>query len=332
MRRDILSDLYGDRHMLDDLGRMLRDEDMLISGLLREAPWYVLQDGMEEDGGAFPLTERLAQAADGRNASVFRGSPINTYPFGEPTEQTFPEFLGICSGDTALDEVLGVARDHCEKARQCLPKDLPKTVMIFTDKWDWPMFHQKFELPFLRYALEDNVLFIFLLVTDYGVSRIPFCGKNHAELERLRENGYGVESEHPGVSAMRVLKRSFPCTYECHSGTWAQYGSSYYHDDHYSFDFRSMKCTMREGGQEERIFTIPKKAAQKFAATVCEFLDQRGRSYSDPMKACDAGSCRATVAGVELSWFAVGTDSLDRPCQIIAKAFGDLIGALREVR
>ena len=38
MRRDILNDLYGDRHMLDDLGRMFRDEDMLISGTMREAP------------------------------------------------------------------------------------------------------------------------------------------------------------------------------------------------------------------------------------------------------------------------------------------------------
>ena len=79
MRRDILNDLYGDRHMLDDLGRMFRDEDMLISGTMREAPWNVLQDSRtEEDGGPLPLTECLAQAAEGRNARVFGESSINT--------------------------------------------------------------------------------------------------------------------------------------------------------------------------------------------------------------------------------------------------------------
>ena len=73
--------------MLDDLGRMFRDEDMLISGTMREAPWNVLQDSRtEEDGGPLPLTECLAQAAEGRNARVFGESSINTYPFGEPTE------------------------------------------------------------------------------------------------------------------------------------------------------------------------------------------------------------------------------------------------------
>lgn len=327
-----MNDLYDRNRMLDGLGSMFRDEGMRISGLLREAPWCVLQDGTEEDGGTLPLTERLSRAADGWRVDMFEGSPINTYPFGEPTEQVFPEFLGICSGDTRLITVLNAARDHCERTRKSLPKDLPKAVMICTDKWDWPKFHQKFELPFLRYALEDDVMFIFLLVTDYGVSRIPFCGKNHAELARLRRKRYGVEPEHPAVSALRVLQQSFPCTYEYHSGTWARYGSSSYYDVHYSFDFRSMRCTMRDGDREEQIKAIPKKAAQKFAAAVYEFLDQRGRSYADPMEALDAGYGRATVANVEFSWFEVGIERLDRPCRKIVEAFGDLIGALKEVR
>ena len=99
MRRDILNDLYGDRHMLDDLGRMLRDEDMLISGLLREAPWYVLQDGMEEDGGAFPLTERLAGGAEHVQArSVFHGGILLTAPRAAPSASPTGPISDISAG------------------------------------------------------------------------------------------------------------------------------------------------------------------------------------------------------------------------------------------
>lgn len=354
--------------MLDDLGRMFRDEDMLISGLLREAPWNVLQDSRtEEDGGPLPLTECLAQAAEGRNARVFGESPINTYPFGKTTEQTFPEFLGICSGGAKLDGALGAARGHCEKARKSLPKDLPKAVMIFTDKWDWPTFHRKFELPFLRYALEDNVLFIFLLVTDYGVSRIPFLVRNHRELDDLRRRGYDIEScpgvtpsaesggrngavlENPDTGArvygpkrvqnqlngyLEHLRRYDPFILERRNAAQKPFSSLEPGEIRYEFILRQRCCVVREGTQAPHTKRIPPDAAKEFARVLMRVEEEYrfGRPYYYGGPAGDSGYCAAELFGERLIWDPAALDALPQAVREVVDALEKLSLSLKEMR
>ncbi len=368
MRRDILNDLYGDRHMLDDLGRMFRDEDMLISGTMREAPWNVLQDSRtEEDGGPLPLTECLAQAAEGRNARVFGESSINTYPFGEPTEQVFPEFLGICSGDAKLDGVLRAARVHCERVRQSLPKDLPKTVMVFTDKWDWPTFHRKFEFPFLRYALENNVLFIFLLVTDYGVSRIPFLARNHRELDGIRRRGYDIESC-PGIAPsaesggrnvavlekhdtgarvyepkrvqnqlngyLEHLRRYDPFILERRNAAQKPFSSLEPGEIRYEFILRQRCCVVREGTQTPHTKRIPPDVAKEFARVLMRVEEEYrfGLPYYYGGSAGNSDYCAAELFGERLIWDPAALDVLPQAVREVVDALEKLSLSLKEMR
>lgn len=337
MREDLLKDLYrGDDGMPKSLRDLLHRDEIE----LEDARWVLdsiflpkeTDDHMGiGDPGSVSYTQRLEDAKKGWEPAGCNTLHVNTDPFGVSTNSIFQKFVGVCAGRRSLSKALSAVEAYCEKSSRSYGQQ-PKTAILLTDKWDWSQFQKGFELPFLRYSLEYNVLFVFLLVTDYGVSRIPFLGGNHAELARLRGRGYAIESEHPGVSVLNRLKQGLPCTYECHSGTWAQYGSPSYYDLHYSFDFHAMRCTIRGDGPEAKIKVIPGKAAHEFAAAVCELLDQRDLSYTDPGKTLDAGHCLATVGDVSFSWYGVGLENLDQPYQKAAKAFEKLIGSLKEVR
>ena len=61
-----------------------------------------------------------------------------------------------------------------------------KQVTVLTDKWDVSVF-QKYEWDFLNSALMDKVQYIFLLVTDYGITVIPFLPQG------FRFNGYIID-------------------------------------------------------------------------------------------------------------------------------------------
>ena len=325
MKSDLMNDLYTtERQFSEDLGNVFSNDGLELPGCLKEAILVLLRGG--DENGILPYTERLENAAATLAAPTFGPAGINTFPFDEPTTRVFPEFLGVCAGKTKLNSALMAIKRYGEKARKNLPQDQPKTVILFTDKWDGPMFKKDFELAFLRYALENSILFIFLLVTDYGVSRIPFLARNHRDLAYLREKGYSIEGKPLGDTAMRCLKEFSPCSYECHGGTWAPYDNLYY-----QFDFSSMRCSIDGSGLERQIKIIPKAAAQKFAAAVYEFRNLPDRSYIDQRWVMDAEYCRAKVFDVRFEWHGNGTDDLDQPYQNVARAFSSLIAALKEM-
>ena len=59
------------------------------------------------------------------------------------------------------------AEDQCEKMIRCYPRHVDKTVMILTDKWDAPLFKGDYAGTFINYANRENIVFIFLLITDF---------------------------------------------------------------------------------------------------------------------------------------------------------------------
>lgn len=328
MRLDMLNDLYkSENRFFDDWRKTISKEELEVSGEMNKALSEILNGRiLEEDENIFmPYTERLAAAAKGAVDSMFNQVSINTYPFGTPTKDVFSEFLGICVGETKLQQALEAVRRYCENTKK-LPSQDEKTVVLLTDKWDGTIFREKFELGFLHYALENNILFIFLLVTDYGIIRIPFFARNRADLNELQERNYYIEKEYTGVTALNILKQSAPCTYERHSGTWAIGNNEFY-----SFDFNTMRCEIESAGKIQ-IKKIPKSAALKFAAVFYEFLKQPDKANVDSTLVLDAGYCRAKVFDVCFEWYDFGTEHLQQPYKKVSIAFNNLIYSLKEVK
>lgn len=133
------------------------------------------------DGG-LDLKEALSNlSAEGNNL------PVNTFPFGAKTHSIHPDFIGIaCTAEASLEDVFDSVERHCrDMERHHFRVEDDKTVIILTDKWDQVNFQQNYEKFFLRYALRDRVLFLFILVNSYGASPIPFLPWNRYRLERL---------------------------------------------------------------------------------------------------------------------------------------------------
>lgn len=332
MRRDLLRDLYlKDDGMPKSLRDLLHRDEIDL-----EDSWSVLnsiflpkvteRNGGEDGQERGTYTENLEDAKDGWMHPGCGTLRVNTDPFGVQTGNTFPEFIGVCAGDRTLVNALKAVMQYCKKAKKEIPQ-LAKTVIFLTDRWDAGKFRRRFELPFLHYALRYNVLFVFLLVTDYGVTRIPFLARNHYELEDIRQKNYDIEREHPGVVVMDALKTYDPCTYECHSGTWAPYGSSSFFDLRYWFDFRAMRCEIQDSGKETLIKKIPKAGAQRFAEKVYEFHDARCGTYADSAPVVDAGTFRAKLFGIQFTWHIAEQD----PFKKVSGAFNELISSLEEL-
>ena len=70
--------------------------------------------------------------------------------------------------------MLDKAEIQCENMIKAYPYHVHKTILILTDKWDDPLFRKNYAGTFVNFAYRYNIVFVFLLVTDFGVSRIPF--------------------------------------------------------------------------------------------------------------------------------------------------------------
>ena len=108
----------------------------------------------------------------------------NSYPFGIETDVIYSMFLGICRGKTRLEAVLREAIRHSEDVVKCCPQYSERTTVVLTDKWDVKTF-AKYEKAFIRYACLHDIFPIFLLVTDYGYTQIPFLPNDRKKLHEL---------------------------------------------------------------------------------------------------------------------------------------------------
>ena len=113
---------------------------------------------------------------------------LNTYPVDELSENTYPEFVGICQGKTTFNAVMKATSEQCRRMVDELDNKIgapiDKTILIISDKWNTTQFRKNFAVPFIHYAHHHNVYFIFLLVTDFGITRIPFSSCERIDLLR----------------------------------------------------------------------------------------------------------------------------------------------------
>lgn len=123
------------------------------------------------------------------NRNNGNGQWINTFPMGVPTKKVFREYFGIvCGSNSLFRRTLENAIVHCQRYRKCdnPPKD--PSIVIITDRWI-PEVFSKYELQFIKYAIENGFSIHFYLVTDYGISEIPFINSKSAGNLRNSLNG-----------------------------------------------------------------------------------------------------------------------------------------------
>lgn len=240
-----------------------------------------------------------------------RRTGINTFPFGRKTGNTYPNYIGIAVGPTSLQKALDSAENQCRCMECYLNASQDKTVLILTDKWDQPRFKRDYEQIFLRYALWDRVLFMFVLVTDYGTSEIPFLPWDRAKLDlfadRYRHAG-GPEDQLP----LDSLLGNRMCTYDV---SVRKRGG--YIDTSYQFDFvnRTYELTQTseqsDMQQSQSIRTHrsgPIKTADllKFASEAYGSSKLPGDDYTEDPECVDDGNSRTqhslSIFGKTLRW------------------------------
>ena len=151
-------------------------------GGISEQIYSVLRKIFSEYEGTY--SKRIETFLGDKNSSCL--SRINTYPFGEPTNDIYRDFFGICAERSNLDPVLDEALRHCELVLSHCEAEDRKAVIILTNKWNDYRFHKKYFSEFLRYALIENVIFVFLLYSDYAVTLIPFLPLSLHDFESFR--------------------------------------------------------------------------------------------------------------------------------------------------
>ena len=269
-------------------------------------------------------TERLDKLGEHLDKNGTGEGNINTYPFGRPTRKIYPEFVGICRGKTTLKSVLNKAEDHCEKMIHVYPRHVDKTIMLLTDKWDDSLFKSDYAGTFINYANRENIVFIFLLVTDFGVSRIPFLTWNRRRL--LDRGSWNVawgtrhRAKEELITAMDNL---------------GKYGRSLYwkrskraenrnNDFHCKFDFELQEYSF-ESKSGLKYGEIPVRALEKFAVAVRGYADLPEALYENTGEEKDPDLHVAEIFGRQFIW-----DKTEDPFYTkLEKAFDDLIKALK---
>lgn len=104
---------------------------------------------------------------------------INTYPFGEKTNEIYGQLFCVCSGKDSFKQSLAYISSYCRKmVEQNIYSDSGiRSVVLVTDKWDTEVF-RKYETEFLNYSLNESIVMLFYLFTDYGYMQIPFVDQD----------------------------------------------------------------------------------------------------------------------------------------------------------
>lgn len=137
----------------------------------------------------------------------------STWPYGK-IDNEYPRFLAICRGNNKLGNALNAIKVQSEKiaainrfSRELLSPQ--KTVILLTDKWDFNKF-MEYEIDFLNHALRDGIWYIFLLVTEYGYTQIPFLPGDRHMLDKYY--GEKIEDDLSMDDIYRYLK-DYPFEY-----------------------------------------------------------------------------------------------------------------------
>ena len=246
--------------------------------------------------------EKLKYLEDLIEVREFEDLQINTFPFGDLGKMIYPEFVGVCQGDTTFNEIMTAINIQCKKMINRFNNEIDKTVLVLTDKWDSPTFRKKYAASFVNYAYNHNIVFIILLVTDLGIRRIPFTISERIDLFRGRD--WRIESssiEKSDKNALTKLKKLDDCIYEYRSSVLISGRGSY----RCIIDFKRMEytCESLVSPGLKKQGKIPKSAFNKFAQRVIGISELPGPGYvEDYSKALDYTLNIVEIFGKHFEW------------------------------
>ena len=124
------------------------------------------------------LKDKIDTILNGSNPCTNQGHgvllPVNVYPdFGVKTDRIFPSLLAVVPGRKSFEHALTDIVQCCEKMRMEFEQGIRKDVVVIFTQWIDTKF-KELEPYFLNRFVNDQFNFVFLLVTAYGISRIPF--------------------------------------------------------------------------------------------------------------------------------------------------------------
>ena len=275
-------------------------------------------------------TERLDGLGDYLKTNGSPRGNLNTFPFGRPSREIYPEFMGVCKGTRTIRSVLEKAEEQCELMIQKFPYHVHKTILILTDKWDDPLFRKNYAGTFINYAYKYNILFMFLLVTDFGVSRIPFLSWDR---RNMYTRGFGdVE-----WGARHTEKEMYENLMEKLGSGYLSYIEEYRNGDNngrsigrFTFDFRNQRfdiVTINSGSgtTDRKSGKIPAKAVKKFLEAVSDYCELPESEYIDINKLNKASVLHtAEMFNKRFYWYAAEEPLFEK----LDQAFRNLLGAL----
>jgi hypothetical protein len=172
---------------------------------------------------------------------------INTFPYGTRTRNIYPEFVGVCFGKSRLhslfqkiEQQLGYYMNRRYHMSRSISLDTKKSITILVDKWD-PKYLQQYEPLFFDAILNYNVYFNFYLVTDYGITRIPFINKR--QMEKMKQVYKGQRIDRPQTYEELVAENGLEeMSYTIHECSMLDANRYPRHDRYlrYEFDFRRL--------------------------------------------------------------------------------------------
>ncbi len=237
----------------------------------------------------------------------------NTFPFGCKAPLV-PRLLALCVGKTKLKDVFEEAIRHSESVVKEFDDSVrDKTVIIVTDKWDIKTF-RLYEKKMLNYAVRDGIWFIFLLVTDYGYTDIPFLPYDRNALLNYREIGI---QEDIAIDEMLEALRYDPIEYEIDMGTLARNESKHYIIGLEMWERRSLFETDAKG-------VTDKRELNHFLESV-SWIYEIKEDKIERIVALDDAVCKLRIFGKTIVWdfAACGEEGYSR--------FSDLLGAINKL-
>ena len=298
---------------IDDIKKNVLSENDVYMGwqdslqMFEETYLYAgeLAEQMLSKSGA----EAFEDFANGRFSRDDLSKTVNTYPFGEKTSVVYPEFIGVCQGD---DKLSGLFKAIVKQLRYYMADKYEgrdrKSITVFTDKWD-PKYLKQNEALFLKAILLNNVYFNFFLVTDYGITLIPFM--NRQQVETFKRNFAGERVEE-AMTLSELTKEVGLYNMEYIVDQCDSWKPNYdWMNFRYSFDFINLRYIYEDNKGESKRGKINESYALRFlrAAIALEKvggLDNRNRPTNYVQRVADFGR-------FSFSWFdGVGAeDSLE---------------------
>jgi len=256
---------------------------------------------------------------------------LNTFPFGKPSREIYPEFVGVCKGERTIRSVLDKAENQCENMIKAIPYHVHKTILILTDKWDDPLFRKNYAGTFINYAYQYNVLFMFLLVTDFGVSRIPFLSWDRRKMYNRGQWNVEWGARHTEKEMFAKLMKKLDCGRLSYVEEYWNAENNSLRTGRFEFDLLHQAFYLDtfdsgSGVADKKNGKIPERAVKKFLEAISDYSELTDSDYHENNN-LNKGAVRhrAEMFNKRFIWHTAEEPLFEK----LDQAFRDLLGLLR---